>query len=182
MEAFLNLFAKFIDKLKIKEVILAILIVGIVILFVPVDIISILGLNEWRDKYRSIIGLIILFCAVCCLIWLFTFSKNRIFPVERKTAKFAEKYLKKLISSQEKEFLIENFYDYDKSEFVVTACVDMMDGCVASLTNAFVIYRASNIGYGPNNWSYNLQPVAQRYLNKAIRKKEIIITRKKYTW
>ena len=182
MEAFLNLIAKFIDKLKIKEVILAILIVGIVVLFVPVDIIRILGLNDWRDKYRSIIGLIILFCSLCCLIWFFTFLKDKLFPVEKKTAKFAKKYLKKLISSQEKEFLINNFYNFEVGEFAVTAHVDMLDGCVTSLTNAFIIYRASNIGYGPSDWSYNLQPVAQRYLNKAIYKKEIIITQKEYRW
>lgn len=182
MEAFLNLIAKFIERLKIKEVILASLIVGIVVLFVPVDFIAIFGLNDWRDKYRSIIGVIILFCAVCCLIWFFTFLKDKIYPIEKRTANFAKKYLKTLISKQEKAFLINNFYNFEAGEFAVTAYVDIMDGCVASLTNAFIIYRASNIGYGPSNWSYNLQPVAQRYLNKAIYKKKIIITDEGYKW
>ena len=172
MVPFFDIFGKMIEKLKIKEVILAVLIVGVIVLFMPVDFISVLGLDEWRNKYRSVIGLIVLFCGVCCLIWLFVFLKNKFFPVERREAKFIKKYLMKLISSQEKEFLINHFFNFDRQEFMVTAQVDLMDGCVASLTSAFIIYRAANIGYGPNNWSYNLQPIAQRYLNKAILNKK----------
>ena len=50
-ESALNVIGKLVDKLKIKEVIVSLLIAGIFILFAPDRFINTLGLEVWRETY-----------------------------------------------------------------------------------------------------------------------------------
>ena len=181
MDSALKVISTIIEKFKLKELILAVLIVCCVILFVPTDFISILGLERWRDEHRSIIGLILLFCAVCCLIWLFSCLKSRFWSFERQAQKVSREYLKKMISSHEQDFLIQNFFDFERNEFKPTARLDMTSGYIAPLENAYIITRASNMGR-LNYWAYDIQPNVRLYLNKAVKEGKIVITQQGYRW
>ena len=140
---------------------------------------------EWRDKYRSMVGLIFLFCLTCCILWIAIFVKNQIFQISNgnwRLKRISRKYLKSTISSEEKDFLMRHYYDPDRNEFLNTARVDMTSGNVVTLANAHIIVTGTRMGRGPTNWSYNLQPNVRKYLNKAIRKKKIVVGRDGYTW
>ena len=69
-------------------------------------------------------------------------------------------------------------------EFSNTARVDMTSGNVVSLTSAYIIFTGTRQGYVPTDWSYNLRPNVRKYLNKAICKKKIVVSRDgdEYTW
>lgn len=181
METLANTLSVLIDKFKIKELILAILIVCGVILFAPVKFISVLGLEHWRDTYRSTIGLILLFCAVCCLIWFFTYLKNCFFSYERQAIKISRTYLKNTISAQEQEFLITHFFDFDRNEFKPTAKLSMTNGHVGALEHAYIICKASETGHY-SCWAYMIQPNVRIFLNKAVNNKKIIVTQQGFEW
>lgn len=179
----LELFSKAMDKIPIKQIAFFILVVSGIILFAPDSFVETLGLLLWRNEYRSNVGLIFLFCLTGCIVWLFIFLINQILQSDWRYRRVARKYLKTLISREEIAFLIHNYYDPGANEFINMARVDMTNGNVTSLTAANVIYRASNMGqHGLSKWSYNLQPDVRVYLNKAIRKKRIVVGIDGYTW
>lgn len=68
MDKALDIIATLVDKLKVKEVITAILIACMVILFVPDKFLEILGLVDWRNIHRTEIGGTLLVCGILCLI------------------------------------------------------------------------------------------------------------------
>lgn len=179
-----NFVGTIIQKLKIKEIVVALLISGSIILFAPVRIANILNLYLWRDAYRSYIGITVLICAVLCLMWIAIGLKNIIysqaFAYQRRT------YLKKIISDQEKEYLINNFFDFQRGEFKSTANLDITSGNTSVLENACIIGRATQAAKSFRCWAYCLQPSVRIYLNKAIKKKKIIIKTDgngwKYSW
>ena len=183
----LEVFLKVMDKIHIKEIAFSVLVVCGIILFAPDVFMEKLGLFLWRDKYRSMVGLIFLFCLTCCVIWIFIFLKNQVMQIGHwnwRVKRIAIKYLKNTISSEEKDFLIAHYYDPEMKEFSNTARVDMTSGNVVSLTSAYIIFTGTRMGYGPTDWSYNLRPNVRKYLNKAICKKKIVVSRDgdEYTW
>lgn len=181
----LEIFLKVMDKIHIKEIAFSVLVVCGIILFAPDIFMEKLGLFLWRDKYRSMVGLIFLFCLTCCIIWIFIFIKNQIMQIGNgnwRLKRISRKYLKSTISSEEKDFLMQYYYDPDRNEFLNTARVNMTNGNVVSLTNAYIIYTGTRMGRGPTSWSYNLQPNVRKYLNNAIRRKKIVANRNGYTW
>lgn len=181
MDAALKPILMIIEKFKIKELILAVLLVCCVILFVPTDFISILGLECWRNEYRSIIGMILLFCAVCCLIWLFSYLKTIFFSRERLQRRCAVDYLKNVISPKEQEFLIHNFYDNKTNGFDKVAYLDMRDGHILSLKNAYILTIAAEARDGIY-CAYIIQPNIRLYLNKALKKEKIQMKKEGYQW
>ncbi len=150
----LEVFLKVMDKIHIKEIAFSVLVVCGIILFAPGTFMETLGLFLWRDKYRSMVGLIFLFCLTCCIVWLFIYLKEEISCGNWRLKKIARKYLKSIISAEEKDFLIKHYYDSDTKEFFNTARVDMTSGNVVSLANAYIIYTGTSMGRGPNSWSY----------------------------
>lgn len=178
----LEVFLKVMDKIHIKEIAFSVLVVCGIILFAPDTFMETLGLFLWRDKYRSIVGLIFLFCLTCCIVWLFIYLKREISHGNWRLRRVTRKYLKRLISTEEKNFLIEKYYDSTIKEFSNMARVGLTSGNVASLANAYIIYTGTRMGHGPTSWSYNLQPSVRMYLNKAVRRKKIVVDRDGYTW
>ncbi len=182
MDKTLDILANIIDKMKVKEVVTALLIVCAVILFVP-DKIIILGLVEWRNAHRSKIAGILLISGVLCLIWVVTWFFNKIRSGNSAAKRMSRSYLKKLISNDEKDFLIEYFFNSDTREFNSCGYVDMTSGCLAPLVNAMIIYQATKVGYGLGYWAFNLQPNVRIYLNKAIKRGKIVVSENgEYKW
>lgn len=62
------------------------------------------------------------------------------------------------------------------------ARVDMTSGNVVSLTKDYIIYTGIRMGRGHNIWFYNLHPNVREYLNKAVRRKKIVVGKNGYTW
>lgn len=184
MEVLFDLVGTIIEKLKIKEIVVVLLLSGSVILFAPVRIVNILGLYSWRDEYRSYIGITVLICAALCLIWIAIWFMNIIYALV--LAYQRRMYLKKTISDQEKEYLIINFYDFKRGEFKCTANMDVTSGNTSLLKDACIIERATQLARSFDCWAYCLQPGVRKYMNKAIKKKKITITTNgsgwKYSW
>lgn len=178
----LEVFLKVMDKVHIKEIAFSVLVVCGIILFAPDTFMEILGLFLWRNKYRSMVGLIFLFCLTCCIIWFFIYLSKELSQGNWRLKKITRKYLKSLISTEEKNFLIQNYYNSETKEFANMARVDITSGNVVSLTAAHIIYTGTRMGHGPESWSYNLQPSVRLYLNKAIRKKKIVVDIDGYKW
>lgn len=181
-ETAFNVIGKLIDRLKIKELITVLLIVGLLILFLPDKFLNILGLQVWRDNYRSHIGGCVLICAIFCLIWIIIWIKNKLFFSTFAYMRVSRKYLKKIISKEEKEFLIRNFFNFDRMEFDSSAQLDITSGNVYLLQNAYIIAPSAKASKCADRWAYSIQPNVRIYLNKAIQKKKIIITPNGYTW
>lgn len=181
-EAVFKFIGTIVEKLKIKEVIVGLLVAGIVILFAPDSFIGILGLQIWRDTYRSYIGAAVLIFAVLCLIWVIIWIKNKIFSTTFAYRRVSREYLKKIISDEEKEFLITNFYNSNRGEFDSTSKLDITSGNVYLLQNACIIAPSAKASTRADRWAYCLQPNVRLYLNKAIRKKNIVITSSGYRW
>lgn len=74
----LEVFLKVMDKVHIKEIAFSVLVVCGIILFAPDTFMEILGLFLWRNKYRSMVGLIFLFCLTCCIIWFFIYLNKEL--------------------------------------------------------------------------------------------------------
>lgn len=178
----LEVFLKVMDKLHIKEMAFSVLVVCGIILFAPDAFMETLGLFWWRNQYRSMVGLIFLFCLTCCFVWVFIYLKGEVSHGNWRLNIITRKYLKSIISEEEKNFLIKHYYDSGTKEFFNTTRVDMTSGNVVSLANAYIIYTGTRMGRGPHSWSYNLQPNVRRYLNKAVRRKKIIVQGDRYTW
>ncbi|MEY8491507.1 super-infection exclusion protein B [Lachnospiraceae bacterium 29-91] len=183
MDKALEILANIIDKLKVKEVITALLIACIVILFVPDRFLGMLGLVDWRNKHRTEIGGVLLFCGILCLIWIVTWIFNSVRSGNRAAKRVSRSYLKKLISTDEKEFLIRHYFNCDTNEFDSCGKVDMTSGYLAPLTQAMIIYQATRVGRGVNHWAFNLHPDVRIYLNKAVKRGKIVVSRNgEYKW
>lgn len=183
MDKALEILANIIDKLKVKEVVTALLIACFVILFVPDKILVSLGLVDWRNRHRTEIGGALLFCGILCLIWIVTWIFNRVRSGNGAAKRVSRAYLKKLISTDEKEFLIEHFFNSNTNEFDSCGYVDMTSGYLAPLANAMIIYQATKVGYNMEEWAFNLQPNVRIYLNKAVKRGKIVVSRNgEYKW
>lgn len=158
------------------------MIAGVFILFAPDRFLNILGLEVWRGSYRSHIGAGVLICAIFCLIWIVVWIKNKFVYSTLSYKRISRNYLKKIISTEEKEFLIRHFYNFDLGEFNSTAELNITSGKVALLQNAYIISRASNASSSAPHWAYCIQPNVRIYLNKAVKKKKIVVNKNKYTW
>lgn len=102
MEKAIELAGNIIDKLKVKEIIVALLIAGTFILYASDNILSTLGLEIWRDKYRSHIGAAVLLSFVLCLIWIVIFIKGTILKSTLPFVIKTRKYLKKSFQQKNK--------------------------------------------------------------------------------
>ena len=96
MDKALEILANIIDKLKVKEVVTALLIACLVILFVSDKILGTLGLVDWRNKHRTEIGGALLLCGILCLIWIVTWIFNRVRSGNGAAKRVSRAYLKKI--------------------------------------------------------------------------------------
>lgn len=61
--------------------------------------------------------------------------------------------------------------------------IDMTSGYFQPLTQAMIIYQATRVGRGVNRWAFNLHPDVRIYLNKAVKRGKIVVSRNgEYKW
>jgi len=181
----MEFFKKYIDvivKFFKKEYLIAIMLSCGIMLFVPKKIILALGVDSFIEKYRSEIGIFFLFTCVLTIIWIIQIIKKEYYINPLRHKRVARTYLTKLISEEEKEFLIDNFYDEEEKRFSSTALIDMSDGCVLSLERSYIIYRSSSVAISVWEWAYNLHIYARQYLNNAVENEKIVISENGIKW
>ena len=132
-------------------------------------------MNEFRTAYQSYISLCIILIGSYYLLvsirWIAKQIRNKFHNPKR----IAISYMKTYMSAEEMGFLIEKFYDNINNRFMSTAMVEYGDGRKAALESKYILYRSSNLGNVNYEFSYNLQPFAQEFLNINLINKNIEI-------
>lgn len=164
-----------IEKLKIKELFAIIFIAALIITFIPTYWANRIKIESLRDKYQTYITLCIIIIGAYYLFCVVGYVKDLLLGKIFNRKKTAIKYMKKTMSPDEMELIIEAFYDRNNNRFASTGKIDYSDGRKAPLEMKYIIYRASQIGYG-YEFSYNLQPYALNFLNKNLKTGRIEIS------
>ncbi len=88
--------------------------------------------------------------------------------------------MRKLMSKEEKDLLIESFYDKEKKRFKSTGSIAINDGRKAALIEYGIIYRAANRSKRGKTFGfdYNLQTYVLEMLNKNIECGNILVANK----
>lgn len=156
-----------IEKLKINELFSIIFIAAISVTFMPIGLLQKLHIENLRIKYQSYISICIIIIGSYYTFGMISWVINKIrrkFDNPRRTA---IQYMKKFMSADEMGFLIENYYDEINHRFKSTAMIECTDGRKTGLENKYILYSASNMGYC-YEFAYNLQPFAQKFLNRNL--------------
>lgn len=164
-----------IDKLKIKELFAIIFIASLIITFIPTNWAVRIKIESIRDTYQTYITLCIIIIGAYYLFCLVGHIKNFVLGKIFNAKRVAIDYMKKTMSPEEMELLIESFYDRNNNRFGSTGKIEFSDGRKAPLEIKYIIYRASQIGYA-DIFSYNLQPYALDFLNKNLKSGRIEIS------
>ncbi|MFT6904811.1 MAG: hypothetical protein ACJAS1_001465 [Oleiphilaceae bacterium] len=138
-----------------------------IILFGSGELITIIGLTEFREANKPYIGgcfvlsLSIVFAqAVTGIIGLIKSAfkkwkkgKDRMLLVKAKQAELAK------LTPDEKAYLAPYVLGQETTQYFL-----MEDGIKGSLETKGILYRASNMGDMVTGWAYNIQPWAKEYL------------------
>jgi hypothetical protein len=138
-----------------------------IILFGSGDLITTIGLTEFRDANKPYIGgcfvlsLSIVFVqAVTGIIGLvksvfqkWKKEKDRKLLIKAKHAELAR------LTPDEKAYLVPYVLSQETTQYFL-----MEDGIKGSLETKGIIYRASNMGDAVTGWAYNIQPWAKGHL------------------
>lgn len=178
----MTIIKEIISKLKLKEFVAIVFISTILLLFLTDDFLTRLGIINIRNQYKSYLSIIFVVCMSYYILLFINFVKNKIYIRLYGASKKAITYLKKWISHEEIEFLINTFYDIKVNQFKSTGMAEFSDGRKAGLEHSNIIYRASSISAYGTEFSYNIQPVILKYLNNNIKKGKITITKDTYKW
>ena len=154
---------KFLNWIKLSpKYLLGIDIIAGFLLFGNSALLGTLGLKDFKEQYRSWIGLALVISSglLCAHIIVEIWNKgNNKFSTKRVVG--AGKKRLKNLTQQEKEIL--NLYISNQTR---TWSLDFTDGVVSGLESYKIIYRAGTMSNGGTYFSYNIQPWAWKYLNK----------------
>lgn len=138
-----------------------------IVLFGDGELISTIGLNEFRDANKPYIGgcfvlsLSIVFAQT--ITGLFGLLKNQItrWQKAKESKKAMESRKADLINltPDEKAYLAPYIFGQEATRYFL-----MEDGIKGSLEAKGILYRASNMGDMVTGWAYNLQPWAREHL------------------
>jgi hypothetical protein len=140
----------------------AVFIASGLMLFLPIPLISHLGLDELVKTYRMYVGLAFVISASLLLVGLLSFVwslfstpyQNWLF--ERNGVRLMEE-----LTEEEKAFLRPYILNDQNSRVA-----PINDGVAQGLAAKRIIYRSSNIGHLFSGFPYNLQPYMRRLLTK----------------
>lgn len=176
----MDILKSIVDKLKLKELLAIVFIASLVLTLLPEKWAVKINVYEFRNSYQTYIsiGMIILgsYYLFRIVEWLIRCLKRRIYNEKR----IALKYMKDNMSSDEKQLLIEAFYDENNECFHTTGGIEINDGRKAALESRYIIYRASSISSYFTTFAYNLQPHALEYLNTNLKNGNIQIGKQSY--
>jgi hypothetical protein len=126
------------------------------LLFLPPRAIQTLGLDQFRTTYRGWIGAVFILSSALLLSHPMALLGAQVSEwwKERAFLRSGRKRLKRL-TPPEKEVLRRFIREKTR-----TQTLNFMDGVVAGLEQARILYRARNVGTMDGGFAYNLQPWA----------------------
>jgi len=157
-------FSKVIDWIKLSpRHYFAVLLASATLLFLPDNVLGVLGLEQLRTTYRGWIGALFVLSAALLLSHPLAGWGGRIggWWSEKEFVRMSRKRLLQLTPAEKsilKGFVAEN---------TRTQTLNFMDGVVSGLESAHIIYRASNAGTMDGSFAYNIQPWAWDQLRKT---------------
>lgn len=163
-----------VEKLKLNELAVLLLIASLILTFLPEKQIIIMGLMGVRQYQMYISLLLIITLSYFTMIAIFNITKytrNKFFGIEKRGIH----YMKKNMSPEEMDLLKRVFYDSRKNLFNTSGTIELNDGLKAGLENKHVIYQASDLSTFYTEFPYNLQPYAREFLNKNLKNGNINI-------
>lgn len=135
--------------------------VGIV-LFSADSFLNELGILDFQEQYKSILGIIFLVSVSVIFSQLgFWCARKAQKAWKLRIARKAQKRQLHELTPAEKTYLSPFIFD---KENTVKSPVD--DGVAGGLEAKGIIYRASTLGHVITGWPYNLQPWAREYLEE----------------
>ena len=170
-----------VEKFKLKDIIAIILIVSFSITVMPDYLIIKLGLYDFTNKFRMYISLCLIisisYFVIILMGKLMTFVSSRIVNYK----KIGIKYMKKDMSPDEMQLLVQTFYNKEENEFNSSGYIDISDGRKAALVNKHIIYLSAQVSYF-DSFAYNLQPYALKFLNKNLNNGNIKFERNRFQY
>ena len=132
-----------------------------VLLFAPDTPAKSLGMDEFADQHRAIIGGIFIAAWAYLLAHLVWWGRARAVAVyeSRRQAKIRESRLRDL-TPEEKHYLAPYIFNNQNTQRFA-----FDDGVVGGLAAKGILYRSSNLAQ-PDSIPYNIQPWARRYLRE----------------
>lgn len=165
----MELIKTIVDKFKIKELFGIVFFTTLLITILPESIIKLMYLEEFKEKYQVYISLGVIITSAYYILNLIQFIRKVIVDKLINSRRIAIKYMKKQISIDEMELIIETFYDDKNNIFKSSGYISYSDGRKAALENRKIIYLSASISEFGANFAYNLQPYAREFLNKNLK-------------
>jgi hypothetical protein len=169
-----------VEKFKLIELVAILLVASLIITVLPEKKITQLGL-EGVKQYQMYISL----CLIICISYYVFFLISYVIRFGRKILygkRVGINYMKKYMSTDEMELLIETFYDRANNSFNASGYIEYHDGRKAALEGKRIIYSAANLSYEITMFAYNLQPYAREFLNRNLKNGNITIEPNRFTY
>ena len=144
----------------------------------PVSIVEKLSLLEFKNKYQFVFSICFIILSCHYLASIVNWAKEKISVIRFK--KHRSELIKKL-SPEEKKYVMA-FYNKDTKQFGTSSTFNITNAVVNLLEHKQIISRGSNFSVGLTRFSYFLQPWAQEYLNKQLKKGNIVVEKDKFNW
>ncbi len=141
---------------------LALIMIGTALLFLPVDILERLSLIKLRDSYGKWIGLVLLISTVLFLLRILQHLWDSI-AIRYQRNIFGRSIVKELseLTPEEKAYLIPFIRDGATAIYE-----EMSNGVICSLEEKGILHQASPVGDSLYDFAYLLHPVARKELKK----------------
>lgn len=143
-------------KLSVRHLLPVFLITG-VLLFIPPDLLTTFGVNDFVKNDRKWIGLAFLTSGALLISHFWCWLKDKL--VERWRIRNIKRTILNL-SPEEKNILADYILQQTKSQQL-----SLLDGTANGLEASHLIYRSSNIGSEWGEFAYNIQLWAWEELN-----------------
>lgn len=166
----------FLSKLNLSITIFVTLIVSATMLVLSDDQAKFFGVDQLIYEYRQYIGLGFFISSSVEMYFLFAYICKRIKFFVNSPRRVGRKYFETSISKCELEFLITQFYDFENKEFISSSTASLTEGRIVPLIAACIIYKASELGY-LDEFAYNLNPWAMKYLSECLKKGTLVINK-----
>jgi hypothetical protein len=140
----------------------AVFIASGLMLFLPIPLVSHLGLDELVKSYRMYVGLAfvisasLLFVGLCSFVWSLFSTPYQNWLFEHNGVRLMEE-----LTEEEKAFLRPYILSDQNSRLAPIG-----NGVAEGLAAKKIIYRSANIGNLFSGFPYNLQPYMRRLLKK----------------
>ena len=165
-----------ISKFNLSITIFVTLIVSATMLVLSEGQAKFFGVDQLIYEYKQYIGLGFFISSSVEFYFFFFFICRKLKLFLNSPRRVGKKYFETSISKCELEFLITQFYDFENKEFISSSTALLTEGRIFPLIEAGIIYKASEVGYY-DEFAYNLNPWALKYLSDCIKKETLVINK-----